>query len=877
MSEKVFVAAAALALLAFAPVRAEVTLAAPFRDGAVLQRGKPVPVWGRADAGEAVQVEFAGQFLRTIANADGRWRVDLAPLATSAQPGTLVVTASNVVRVADVLVGEVWLCSGQSNMNMAVRQAQEADKEIAAADFPLIRHFVVQSQVADAPVEMASGEWKSATPEHVGAFTAAGYFFARELHRELGVPIGIMKSTLGGSPIEGWLSVEALASDPAFSVVGPRWEELKPKVEKGNRNQPAGLYNGLIHPLEPYALAGFLWYQGEGNSERAGEYEKLFSAMIRQWRRDFAQGDLPFIFAQLPKWEPNERARGQDWPALRAAQAAVAAKVPNTFMAVTLDAGDRADLHPKNKQAVGRRLALLALAKVYGRTIEFTGPQFARADATGSGVRLTFAHADGLRIEGDPAAAFEIAGPDGKFEPALAFEDGNSLWVESGRVTEPVAVRHAWRNCPESYVFNKAGLPAAPFEARIASRKALARFPVPAPPAGTPQTMWRTDELFAAPTTFPVSEPGFADDGEIRPVFFAGEPWKGRPTKVFAWIGVPRQRSGKVPGMVLVHGGGGAAYKYWAKTWVDRGYAVIAMDTSGSMPPDPGDSRAVRGRPHAEGGPTGWGNFEAALEPPREQWMYHAVAAVIRAHSLLRSLPEVDVDRIGLNGISWGGIITCIVAGVDARFKLAVPVYGCGFLGENSFFLETSLQSISPDKAKRWVELWDPSQHVGRAGMPMFFVNGTNDKHFRPVVWQKTYEQVRSPVTLSLQPGLRHGHPPTGDPKEIAVYVDSILRGGVPLPTILGTSSRDAEATVQFRSSVAVKSVDLVYTTDGAGWPAREWRSVSAELSTSNGTARATIPEGTTAWFFNVRDERGCVVSSPHVETGLKATAKGSN
>ena len=861
-----------LALVSLTGLRAEIILAAPFRDGAVLQRGKPVPVWGRAAAGEEVRVEFDGQSLRTVADSGGRWRVQLESMPANAAPARLVVRGHNVVTVSDILVGEVWLCSGQSNMNMAVRDARDAEKEIAEANHPLIRHFVVKSQVADDPVEMADGEWRACKPGNVGAFTAAGYFFGRELHRQLGVPVGVMKATLGGSPIEGWLSAEALASDPAFSVVAERWKALKPRVEKGNRNQPAGLYNGLIHPLEPFALAGFLWYQGEGNAERSGEYARLFTTMIAQWRRDFAQGDLPFVFAQLPKWRPKPNQMAHDWPGLRAAQTAVAASVPNTFMAVTLDAGDKDDLHPKNKQEVGRRMALLALAKVYGRPVESSGPVFKSAEAVGSVVKVHFDHADGLRIEGDAVQGFEIAGPDGKFQPALVFEDGSSLWVESGRVARPAVVRHAWSALPETYVFNKAGLPAAPFEARVTATKPLAVFPAAVPDPRQPQTMWRTDELFTAPKTFPVDQLGFVDDGEIRPVFYEGPPLKGRPTKVFAWIGRPKNRQGKVPGMVLVHGGGGTAYRNWAKLWIDRGYAVIAMDTVGSMPTDGSDSRSVRGRPHAEGGPQGYGNFGSALEPAQDQWMYHAVAAVVRGHSLLRSMPEVDADRIGVTGISWGGILTCIVAGVDPRFKLAAPVYGCGFLGENSFFLETSLQTTPPAAAQRWVELWDPSRYVGRASMPMLFVNGTNDKHFRPVVWQRTYQQVTTPVTISLQPGMRHGHAPAGDPREITVYMDSILRGGVPLAKISASGREGDRAWLRFTSPVPVTGVDLVCTIDGAGWPARKWQVLSAVVSASGGQAEAVLPKGTVAAFFNVRDERGCVVSSPHMSGPVPTT-----
>jgi sialate O-acetylesterase len=450
-------------LVMAAGVRAAIVLAAPFRDGAVIQRGKPIPVWGKAQPGETVEVEFGGQMRKTVADEQGRWSVRLGPFAANSAPAKLTATGRDVVTVRNVLVGEVWLCSGQSNMNFPLKQAANAPSEIAGADYPLIRHFVVDSAVSDRPLEMVGGEWQASSPDTAGSFTAVGYFFGRELFRKLGVPIGIMKATLGGSPIEAWLSEDALGAEPAFGVVAARWRVMRPRIEgRGFRNQPGGLYNGLIHPLEPGALAGFLWYQGEGNAERAMEYEKLFLTMIRQWRRDFQQGDLPFIFAQLPNFAPTNDLTGQSWAWLRAAQAA-ALSLPHVGMAVTIDIGDNAALHPANKQDVGRRLALVALAKVYGLPVGDTGPTFAGMEPVGAELRIRFKQADGLRFVGDPGRVFELAGDDRKFVPAVGRIDGETVIVSAPDVTQPVAVRFSWRNAPAAHLVNRGGLPAAPF------------------------------------------------------------------------------------------------------------------------------------------------------------------------------------------------------------------------------------------------------------------------------------------------------------------------------------------------------------------------------------------------------------------------------
>lgn len=480
-------------------LRADVSLAPLFQDHVVLQRDKPVPVWGWAEAGEAVTITFAGQEVKTVADAAGRWRAVLAPLAASAEPAELVAAGRNRVVVRDVVVGEVWLCSGQSNMAWTVAASDRPQEEKAAARFPLIRHYKVPLRVADAAEERMKGEWQVASPETVGNFTGVGYFFARELHRKLGVPIGLVNSSYGGTPVEAWMSPGALASDPAFAVVAQRWSEAlakhperaaahreamarwtadrdaakaagkpfdrrapRPPQGPGHPDTPSGLYHAMIHPVLPYALRGALWYQGESNAGRASEYRALFSAMITQWREAFGQGDFPFYWVQLANFKTDQPDSGA-WPRLREAQTQTLA-LPATGQAVTIDIGDPDDIHPRNKQEVGRRLALIALTQTYGQTADHSGPVFVRADPEKGRLRVVFAHAvTGLIAREKPLSSFEVAGADGVYRPATAEIDGDTVLVRADDVPAPVAVRYAWSNSPEANLFNGAGLPAVPF------------------------------------------------------------------------------------------------------------------------------------------------------------------------------------------------------------------------------------------------------------------------------------------------------------------------------------------------------------------------------------------------------------------------------
>lgn len=486
----------AFAALAGAPfVRADVALASLFQDHAVLQRGAVVPVWGRADPGERVTVTFRDQTAGTTTASDGRWIALLPALEGSSESAPLTVTGKNVVTLRDVVVGEVWLCSGQSNMELPVARVVNAAAEIAAANFPLIRQVRINHAVASAPAESAANSgWLAATPENVSEFTAAGYFFARDVQRKIGVPIGLIHSSWGGTPIESWMSAFAL-NDPAFAAVHARWAEdlaafparqaaypaaraawdaaeARAKATRTKNPLPwprapagpgtpfevGGLFNGMIAPLMPYAIRGALWYQGESNAPRPAEYRALFPALIRSWRAHWGGGDFPFYFVQLASFQSTDF-----WPPLREAQAAALA-LPNTGMAVAIDIGEPNDIHPRNKQEVGRRLASIAETELYDIPGDCSGPVFASATPEGAALRVRFTHvASGLVAYDKPVQALEVAGADRVFHPAGARIDRGTLVVAAPNVKRPVAVRYAWANAPEANLFNGAGLPAAPF------------------------------------------------------------------------------------------------------------------------------------------------------------------------------------------------------------------------------------------------------------------------------------------------------------------------------------------------------------------------------------------------------------------------------
>lgn len=374
--------------------------------------------------------------------------------------------------------------------------------------------------------------------------------------------------------------------------------------------------------------------------------------------------------------------------------------------------------------------------------------------------------------------------------------------------------------------------------------------------------LWDLERLQAPPASEPA---GHAEVG-VRPILYEGEPYRGRPSRVFAYVGVPERpapaapHEGAVSGMVLVHGGGGTAFRDWVAMWNARGYAAIAMDLGGC-----GAGR----QPLPDGGPppSDEAKFGDAVGGWSDHWVYHSVAAVVRAHSLLRSLPGVDPGRIGLTGISWGGYLTCIVAGLDARFGCAVPVYGCGFLQENSTWIERGSFATMPEDARRaWHERCDPSRYVGQATMPVLFVSRPVDLHYRLDVYRKTYRLVPERLRrLAVRVGLGHSHPAGWSPPEITRFADSVFRGAPDLP-VVGEPAVAPDGTLHttFRAARPLAEAQLAYTRDAGPYQEREWRQVPAVAAED--TLHAPPPPETTACFFAVTDDLGGYGSGPHVE-----------
>ena len=370
--------------------------------------------------------------------------------------------------------------------------------------------------------------------------------------------------------------------------------------------------------------------------------------------------------------------------------------------------------------------------------------------------------------------------------------------------------------------------------------------------------VWDMAALSVAPRVW--ADPNRSVEG-VEAVFYEGLPWKGKPTRVFAYYGLPEVAAReRVPAMVLVHGGGGSAFVPWVKLWVERGYAAIAMDTCGCI-----SGGGYQNHPrHEHGGPGGWGGFDQIDWPVEDQWTYHAVADVILAHSLIRSLPQVDVERTGVTGISWGGYLTCIAAGVDHRFKFAAPVYGCGFLGENSAWLGT-FEKMGPAKARRWLELWDPSQYLPAVRMPMLWVTGTNDFAYPMDSLQKSYRLPQSARTLCVRVRMPHAHGGPGEnPEEIHAMADAMLKGAVPLARITDVAREGSTVRVTYESRRPVVRAELNYTTDTGKWQERNWQTIPAALDAETRTASATLPEKVTVYYLNLIDNQNHVVSTAH-------------
>ncbi len=472
-------------------VTADVVVPNIFSDSMVLQRGQNNRVWGRADAGENVTVTIGDQSHQTVADADGNWHVMLSPLFVGA-PLTLSVKGNNEIRVSDVLVGEVWICSGQSNMAWTVNRSNDADLEGAAADFPRIRMINFPRVGAQEPVwTHDESSWMVCSPATVGEFSAVGYFFGRQIHQIINVPVGLINNAWGGSACEAWVRRDLLAADPDYQPMLQRWgvmqdtyEELKSRPslneeqkkelsglqrQLGGNHNPSNIYNGVLKSHLGYGIRGAIWYQGESNASRAWQYRKLFPLMISNWRDEWGQDDFPFYWVQLADFRSETSEPGESsWAELREAQTMTMDKLPNTGEAVIIETGEAYDIHPKNKQTVGRRLARWALAREYGISIPYRSPRYSSMETSGSTVTLTFDHAgSGWRtFDVGEVRGFTIAGDDRKFVHAQAriLDDGRiEVSSQNVSVSVPVAVRYGWADNPIVNMFNNSGLPLTPF------------------------------------------------------------------------------------------------------------------------------------------------------------------------------------------------------------------------------------------------------------------------------------------------------------------------------------------------------------------------------------------------------------------------------
>lgn len=491
---------AAVAAPAATPVRADVRPHPLFGPGAVLQRGARVPIYGTADEGEEVTVRFQGREAKARASQGGAWSVALENLEAGG-PFPLVIAGKNTVNVPDVLVGEVWVCSGQSNMAFPVSRSGCGPAAIAGSADPLLRLLQVPRKPSPTPQAELVASWKAAGPETVGTFSAVGYAFGRDLRKALKVPVGLIDSSVGGTPAEAWTSRPALEADPdlrgvlaadaqrieaypealkkfdrtkaAHAEAAARARRDKVKVPTAPRppagpdspQRPAVLFNGMIAPLQPYAIRGAIWYQGESNSGRAYQYEHLMTTMIRTWREAWGLGEFPFLVVQLApfheiKPEPSE----STWAELREAQRRLTRSVPKVGLAVITDVGDPKDIHPTAKFPVGARLALLARSIAYGEAIVGSGPEYESMSVAGDRATIRFRSVGGgLVAEGGTLKGFTVAGEDRRFVPAEAEIQGETVVVHAPGVAKPFAVRYGWADYPVVNLRNAEGLLASPF------------------------------------------------------------------------------------------------------------------------------------------------------------------------------------------------------------------------------------------------------------------------------------------------------------------------------------------------------------------------------------------------------------------------------
>ncbi|MCC6587751.1 MAG: sialate O-acetylesterase [Bryobacterales bacterium] len=483
------------ALLAV-PMLADVRLPAIISDHMLLQRGVPVKIWGWAEPGENVTVQFAGQTATATTEPSGKWGAWLKPLTVGA-PAEMTIAGRNTLKIQDVLVGEVWLGSGQSNMQWSVKASNNADEEARNANYPQIRLFRVPLKTAEIPQNDIEAKWEVCNGDSVPQFSAVLYFFGRDLHKKLNVPMGLIQTAYGGTPAQAWTSKEALAADPALLPILGEWAKALDNFpaalekyhaalakweadgRKGNRpgrplgpghaHQPSGLYNAMVYPLLPYAIKGAIWYQGESNASKiqAPLYKRLFETMIQDWRDRWGQGDFPFLWVQLANFA--KAGSPEDWVIVQEGQTQTL-ELKRTGQAVINDIGDPVDIHPRNKQDVGARLALAARHIAYGEQLVYSGPRFRTVSSEGGAKLRVWFDSVGGGLEargGGQLKGFEVAGADGIWQSADARVDGPTVVVSSSTVNNPKQVRYAWASNPDCNLINAEGLPAGVFRGSL--------------------------------------------------------------------------------------------------------------------------------------------------------------------------------------------------------------------------------------------------------------------------------------------------------------------------------------------------------------------------------------------------------------------------
>ncbi|MFA6471545.1 MAG: sialate O-acetylesterase [Candidatus Latescibacterota bacterium] len=484
---------------------ADIHLPSVIGSNMVLQRDIPVPIWGWADPGEKVRVVLGSQDKTVTADRSGAWMVKLSPLSAGG-PFELTISGKNTVKLTNVMAGEVWVCSGQSNMEMRVCHVNDAPNEVASALNRNIRLFQVTNDLSPDPQRDCEARWEECRPSTVYLFSAAAYFFGRELQRELNVPVGLIHSSWGGTTAETWMRIEGLKAYPELAGILDYWEPIlksrSPELLAYHRKTreweedvhhvlyagkpilpqyveppklpvdvtfapsvPSWVYNGMIAPAVPFGIKGVIWYQGESNAGEAYQYRTLFQALIRDWRNAWGEGDFPFLFVQLANFGKRHDKPGESaWAELREAQF-MTLSVSHTAMAVAADIGDAENVHPRNKQEVGRRLALGALSVAYGKGIVYSGPLYRSMTVKDGKVHLKFTDTGGglvMKNNGVPSG-FALAGADRAFTWAKAAVEGDEVVVWCDGITEPAAVRYAWEDNPKCTLYNKEGLPASPF------------------------------------------------------------------------------------------------------------------------------------------------------------------------------------------------------------------------------------------------------------------------------------------------------------------------------------------------------------------------------------------------------------------------------